>query len=87
MSVLIAAGATSASLTLAAGEQVTLVLVPSTGGGIPAKAHAHVRWDGAGDYNTDIARLSLHAPATVLAATGTYVVTKGAGTYTVERSD
>ena len=86
MSVLIAAGSTSAELTLAAGDAVTLVLVPTTASGLPSGAKASIAWAGA-DHDIHIASLGLSEPATVLSAPGAYVVTKGAGSYSVERSD
>lgn len=86
MSVLIPAGSSSAELTLAAGDAVTLVLVPTTASGLPSGAKASIAWAGT-DHDTHIASLGLSGAATVLAAPGTYTVTKGAGSYSVERSD
>lgn len=85
MSVLIAANGTSAEITLAAGDVVSLALVGTAASGVPNGAVAAVSWKGAAS-NTLVAALTVDNPTVAVTAPGTFVVTKGTGAYTVERS-
>lgn len=86
MSVLIAAGATTAEVLVANGGSVSLVLVATTDQGIPDGASATISWKGAAGRNTEMHRLTSRFPGFGISGGGTYVVTKGPGAYTVERS-
>ena len=86
MSVLIAEASTTGEVVITGGASVTITLVPTTAAGIPRGASAGIAWKGAGAHNTTIKRVDYLSPCAVIDANGTWVVTKGAGAYTVERS-
>ncbi|MDI5890604.1 hypothetical protein [Halomonas rhizosphaerae] len=70
-------GATSTDIVVAAGESVTVGLFAATAGRLPAGVQFLVAQDTPGADNT-IARLSATELSTVLAAPGTYRVTRPA---------
>lgn len=87
MSVLVAAAATSAEVTVAAGTPVSIVLVPTTAAGLPKNARAIVSWKGASGINSQFLVIDGKTPGASLVGAGTYVVDKKPNTtYTVERN-